>query len=132
MSKTVAIIKNGIIIGMGVLDSGEGNEARMLSKVLLYMPAVHQHVSPWADVMDALQDVGLEGEEGLFSMSSYQRAHAFHEGTSMIEYATLLPGPGYSMPDQRSTTDQLEDLLRYAVSQKMYDAADWLKARLTK
>ena len=36
------------------------------------------------------------------------------------------------MPDQRSLTDQLASLLGVAVERGMYDAADWLQARLTK
>lgn len=33
------------------------------------------------------------------------------------------------MPDQRSVTDQLEDLIAIATQRKMYDAVDWIRAR---
>ncbi len=35
-----------------------------------------------------------------------------------------------SMPDQRSTYDQLLDMLELATQAGLYDAADWLKEHL--
>jgi len=36
----------------------------------------------------------------------------------------------HNMPDQRSTYDQLLDLLELATQNGLYDAADWLKGHL--
>jgi len=36
----------------------------------------------------------------------------------------------FTMPDQRSVTDQLEDLYKHAIEQRMYDAADYMKMQL--
>ena len=35
------------------------------------------------------------------------------------------------MPDQRSVTDQLKDLIRLAHQNGLYDAADWVMARMS-
>jgi hypothetical protein len=37
-----------------------------------------------------------------------------------------------AMPDQRSLSDQVADLYRYAIQQGMYDAADWLTFKWTR
>lgn len=36
------------------------------------------------------------------------------------------------MPDQRSVTDQLKDLVVLANRRGLYDAADWIQSRLQK
>jgi len=34
------------------------------------------------------------------------------------------------MPDQRSVTDQLKDLIKFANQNGLYDAADWIQSQL--
>ncbi len=58
------------------------------------------------------------------------RADDMRHILDQIQQLSVNEGRDFFMPDQRSSYDQLIELLELANEAMLYDAADWLRSRL--